>query len=79
MVSIGYCACVFASPIYLTTPPKNHLRMELKVRSNLYLILLMVTLTRCCLLVIFLPLVPLYMMRLLSFIFPSVFLFLAKS
>ena len=53
--------------------------MELKVRSNLYLILLMVTLTRCCLLVIFLPLIPLYMMRLLSFIFPSVFLFSAKS
>jgi len=53
--------------------------MELKVRSILYLILLMATLTHCCLLVIFLPQVPLHMMRLLSFIFPSVFLFSAKS
>ena len=55
MVSIVCCACVFASPTYLATPPRNHLCKEPKVRLTLYIILLMATLTRCCLSVIFLP------------------------
>ena len=41
MASIICCACVFANPTYLATPAQNYLRIEPKVRSTAYRILLM--------------------------------------
>ena len=45
MASIICCACVFANPTYLATPAQNYLRIEPKVRSTPYRILLMALFT----------------------------------
>ena len=45
MASIICCACVFANPTYLATPAQNYLRIEPKVRSTAYRILLMALFT----------------------------------